>query len=253
MKFHLLLKGISINNCPFQARNPCRNATEIRFAKPAWGLGTAILLGSRGLLLRLGGNSLTKMGSASPSEWLLFDFPFWKVGFFFFLRGTIETALHWSTLQHPLSCHLRLFMLWVDQLGPPGWVRVGGSCWQRAPSCTYPCEEDYPLSLRLSAGCCKTWRINCPSCPDPAFYKHFKGWKGRQCSLGLPACRQLLLGLCPTFRLCLLFRELVLSSGRVVTEQKWDSPFSCALLSLFSILLISVGICIASNMIITIT
>lgn len=42
-----------------------------------------------------------------------------------------------------------------------------------------------------------------------------------------------------------------LSSVRVVTEQKWHSPL-CSSLS-FSISLISVGICLASNMIIAIT
>lgn len=52
-------------------------------------------------------------------------------------------------------------------------------CSQRTPRSTYPCAEDYPLSCsRLSADCRTTWRINCPPCPNPAFYKGFKGMEG---------------------------------------------------------------------------
>lgn len=186
------------------------------------------------------------------TEWLLFDFAFLEGwGFFLFKRHHRES----TSLKHTAASSVLSLETIHAVVGPTGLSRLGEDgrhCWQWAPSCTYPCGEDYPLSLRLPADCCKTWRINCPSCPDPAFCKVLKDGRGGS------AFSAFLLTGCSFWVsvlhfVCLLFWELVLSSGRVVTEQKQHSSFSCALLCLFSILLISVGICIASNMIITIT
>lgn len=111
-------------------------------AKPVWNLGIAILPVSRGLLLWLSGNSLTKMGSASLSYWTtpiwLCPF-FWKV--FFFLRGTVERALHWSTLQHPLACHFETIYAVV---GPTGLSSPGED--RRRVGSARPCAEDCPPS-----------------------------------------------------------------------------------------------------------
>lgn len=94
--------------------------------------------------------------------------PFWR---FLVQRGSTESVVQRSTLrqqqQHPLPrC------LWQGAAGPACWA-------MRAPGTG-------PLP-RLSAACGRTWRIDPPSWPNPAFYKGFSAWRGRKGALCLQA------------------------------------------------------------------
>lgn len=140
-------------------------------AKPAWNLGMAILPVSRGLLLWLGGNSLTKMGSASLSYWTtpIWLCPFFGRFFFLFKRHRREsTSLKHTAASSGLSLWDHLRCSWTNWALQPRWGRE--TCWQRAPRSARPRAEDCPPSRPgLSADCHRTWRINFPSPPNPAF------------------------------------------------------------------------------------